>query len=210
MDPPDSTPDLRPGTTTSPSLLLRLRRSEPEAWERLVALYSPLVYAWCHRAGLQDADAADVFQEVFRAVAAHLASFRKERPSDSFRAWVHVIARRKIADFYRSRGRRVEGAGGTTAQALLVQIEAPAPGSEVEDVAPAGEEETDARQLLRHALEMIRGQVEERTWQAFWWTVVEERPTSDVARELSMSPGAVRVARFRVLERLRDEVGDLL
>ena len=60
------------------------------------------------------------------------------------------------------------------------------------------------------ALEMIRGEFEERTWAAFWRTTVEGQAPKDVGLSLSMSPGAVRVAKSRVLHRLREELGDLM
>jgi RNA polymerase sigma-70 factor (ECF subfamily) len=57
---------------------------------------------------------------------------------------------------------------------------------------------------------MVRGEFEERTWQAFWQTVIGGRAPRDVAADLGMSPGAVRVAKSRVLHRLREELGDLM
>src|SRR5262245_29431146 len=65
--------------STSSTLLERVRAQDQEAWQRLVHLYSPLVYGWCRRSGLQDADAADVGQEVFRDVAGAIAGFRRDR-----------------------------------------------------------------------------------------------------------------------------------
>ena len=41
-----------------------------DAWDEFVALYEPLIYGLARRKGLQDADARDICQEVFRAVAA--------------------------------------------------------------------------------------------------------------------------------------------
>ena len=68
--------------------------------------------------------------------------------------------------------------------------------------------ETAERLLLSRGLDLIRGEFEERTWQAFWRTAVEGRDAKEVALELRMSPGAVRVAKSRVLRRLREELGE--
>jgi RNA polymerase sigma-70 factor (ECF subfamily) len=65
-------------------------------------------------------------------------------------------------------------------------------------------------ELLHRALEMIRGEFEPKTWQAFWQTAVEGRAAADVAADLGMTPGAVRVAKSRVLHRLRADLGELL
>jgi RNA polymerase sigma-70 factor (ECF subfamily) len=198
-----------PTTTTCRSLLERVRANDPAAWERLVSLYAPLVCHWCRRWGLQDHDSADVIQEVFQAVVAHIGTFRKERAGDTFRGWLRTIVRNKVHDHFRRRGREPEGVGGTDAQRRLAQLPGPAPPQDEppQDELPADEGE---RGLFRRALELIRGEFEERTWQAFWRTAVEGRPPRDVGAELSMSPGAVRVAKSRVLHRLREELGDLL
>ena len=56
---------------------------------------------------------------------------------------------------------------------------------------------------------LIRGEFHPHTWQAFWATAVEGRSAPDVAAELGMSPVGVRVAKSRVLQRLREALGDL-
>jgi len=190
---------------TSLSLLARVRANEAPAWQRLVDLYAPLVYYWCRRCGLSPEDTADVFQEVFRSVAEHIESFRRDRAGDSFRGWLRTITRNKIHDHFRRLGREPGGAGGTDAQRRLAQV--PAATEPEEDSA---DDEQAERDLFHRGLELIRAEFEERTWQAFWRTAVEGRPPRDVGAELSMSPGAVRVAKSRVLHRLREELGDLL
>jgi RNA polymerase sigma-70 factor (ECF subfamily) len=192
-----------PSSGTSGSLLDRLRRDEATAWDRLITLYAPLVMHWCRRAGLQEHDAADIFQEVFQSVAAHVGGFRKEGAGDTFRGWLRTIARNKIHDHFRRRDREPPGAGGSAAQAWLAQLPAPPP-LEQDDA-----EDQAERRLFERALKAIRDQFEERTWSAFWRTAVEGRPPRDVAAELAMTPGAVRVAKSRVLQRLREELGDL-
>src|SRR5262249_40117518 len=76
-----------PGSTST-SLLQRLRARDPVAWERLCQIYGPLVYRWARSSGLQDTDAADVVQEVFRSVAVSLDHFHHDAPTDSFRGWL--------------------------------------------------------------------------------------------------------------------------
>jgi RNA polymerase sigma-70 factor (ECF subfamily) len=112
-----------------------------------------------------------------------------------------VIALNKVRDHFRRLGREPAGVGGTDAQRRLTQFPAPPPDDPAEEEAECG--------LFHRALDLIRGEFEERTWQAFWRTAVEGRAPKDVAEELAMSPGAVRVAKSRVLRRLREELGDL-
>jgi RNA polymerase sigma-70 factor (ECF subfamily) len=194
----------QPSSATSRSLLDRVRAGDGAAWERLVRLYAPLVFHWCRRWDLQEQDAADVFQEVFQAVAAHIAGFRKQHAGDTFRGWLRTITRNKVHDHFRRLGREPGGEGGTDAQLRLAQL--PAPASAEEESAA---EERAERGLFYRGLDAIRAEFEERTWQAFWRTAVEGRLARDVGAELSMTPGAVRVAKCRVLQRLREELGDL-
>jgi RNA polymerase sigma-70 factor (ECF subfamily) len=186
-------------------LLERVKADDPRAWDQLVALYAPLVFQWCRGWDLREQDAADIFQEVFQAVALHIGSFRKQRKEDTFRGWLRTITRNKIHDHFRRRGREPEGVGGTDAQTRLTQYPAPQPGDEGSRSEQPGEPG-----LVRRALELIRAEFAERTWQAFWRTAIEGRPAPEVAAELSMSPGAVRVAKSRVLQRLREALGDAL
>jgi RNA polymerase sigma-70 factor (ECF subfamily) len=187
-------------TGTSRSLLDRARANDPAAWDRVVRLYAPLVLHWCRGAGLGEDDAADVFQDVFGAVASHLGGFRREPAGGTFRGWLRTITRNKVRDHFRRRGREPAGTGGSEARSLLAQVPETVRADESE---PAAESD-----LLRRALELIRAEFEPRTWQAFWQTAVEGRAAADVGAELGMTPGAVRVAKSRVLQRLRAELGD--
>jgi RNA polymerase sigma-70 factor, ECF subfamily len=192
---------------TSRSLLARVRAEDPSAWSRLVTLYAPLVFQWCRRARLQHHDVEDVFQEVFRAVLSRVGEFRKTRPGDTFRGWLFTITRNKVRDHFRRAGREPQGEGGTAALLRFSRIEAPGrdePESGVEAASSSGAQ----RCLFRRALELIRGEFREPTWKAFWSTAVEGQSAADVAAELGMTAGAVRVARSRVLRRLREEMGD--
>src|SRR5262249_38753825 len=128
---------------------------------------------------------------------------RKEKEGDTFRGWLRVIAQNKMRDYFRRLGREPPGVGGTDAQRRLTQLAGPPP---PDDRAVDQEAETG---LFSRALDQIRGEFEDRTWRAFWQTVGEDRAPKDVAPELAMSPGAVRVAKSRVLRRLREQLGDL-
>ncbi|MCC7419630.1 MAG: sigma-70 family RNA polymerase sigma factor [Planctomycetaceae bacterium] len=200
--PPD---DLRSGGSTSRSLLADARRSMPAAWERLVRLYAPLVASWVRRGGVAEQDVVDVVQDVFSAVFGNFKRFRKERRSDTFRGWLATISRNKVNDHFRRRTDEPCAPGGTEASLRIQQILDPHPPFEPQE----GDEDILLDGLLRTALEAIRGEFHERTWKAFWGTVVEGRAAADVAADLEMKPGTVRVAKSRVLLRLRRELGDV-
>ena len=193
----------QPSTGTSRSLLERVRAGDPAAWEQLISLYAPLVFHWCRKWELQDQDIADISQEVFLSVVGHIAAFRKERKGDTFRGWLRTILRNKVHDHFRRLGQQGQGVGGTDAQRRFAQLSLP---QQNEEAHVAREEE---RALFHRALDLIRAEFEPRTWQAFWQTTIDGRAPKDVAADLGMSPGAVRVAKSRVLHRLREELGDL-
>jgi RNA polymerase sigma-70 factor (ECF subfamily) len=191
---------------TSVSLLERVKAQDQNAWRRLVDLYSPLVFSWCRRGGLDSADSSDVVQEVFAAVVANIARFRRERPGDTFRGWLRIIARNKIRLHFRNEADGPRAAGGSAAQIRMQHL----PDTFVEpDVVPADDPE-EFGNLVHWGVKLVRGAIEERTWQAFWLCAVEQRSSVEVAASLGMTPVAVRQAKHKVLRRLRSELGELL
>jgi RNA polymerase sigma-70 factor (ECF subfamily) len=194
-----------PSSATSRSLLERIKANDAAAWDQLVTLYGPLVFHWCRSWDLQDQDTADVCQEVFQAVATHIGNFRKEKAGDSFRGWLRTITRNKVHDHFRRLGREPGGVGGTDAQTRWAELPAPQPPQD-----DSGTGDNAERRLFFRLLDLIRAEFEERTWQAFWRTAVDGQTPKEVAADLHMSAGAVRVAKYRVLHRLREELGDLM
>ena len=198
---------------TSRSLLERARAKDRDAWNRLVEIYAPLVFHHCRNAQLGDADTADVFQEVFQATFAKLDTFERRASGGTFRGWLSTIARNKVNDHFRRLQREPRGIGGTEIQIRMSQAHAPEKGSSI-DVRESAGTDADAIALaeshvLGAALDTIRGQFKERTWRAFLGTVVQGRSPKHVGEELEMSTGAVRVAKSRVLQRLRAALGEL-
>jgi RNA polymerase sigma-70 factor (ECF subfamily) len=189
--------------TTPLSLLERVRARDASAWRRLVDLYQPLVRAWCQRSGLQNADIEDVTQEVFAAAAANLDRFHHDRPDDTFRGWLRIITRNQINLHYRRLQDRPLAAGGSDAWRDLQQVADPLEQDAESDSAEISE-------LYRRALELVRGDFEERTWHAFWLTAIEDRSPTALAQELGMTPATIRQAKSRVLRRLKQEMGELL
>jgi RNA polymerase sigma-70 factor (ECF subfamily) len=190
--------------STSESLLQRVRRFEPEAWERLVQLYGPVIYGWGRQAGLQSDDASDVMQEVFRAVAANIAKFRSYRQSDSFRGWLWTIAHNKIRDHYRGLAARPAAAGGTAHRERMHEVVASPP----DESSDSGRRELTG--LHKRALDLIEAEFPPHQWRAFLDVTATGRPPADVAAELGISVWSVYQAKSRILRRLREELDDLM
>src|SRR5216684_2684290 len=179
-----------PGTRHS--LIVKLRNpANSAAWGEFVAIYEPLVYRLARRKGLQNADAQDICQEVFRAVAR--AVERWEPGRGSFRGWLSQITRNLLINFLTRGLRQPRGSGSSSMQDLLEAQPANDPS------ATALFEAEYERQLFRWAAHDIRNEFAPATWQAFWSTAVEGRASSDVAVVLGITVGAVYVARSRVL-----------
>jgi len=185
---------------TSMTLIERARARDDEAWRRLVELYSPLIRHWCRRRGVRAEDLDDVVQDVFQAVSASLPNFRREGRDHSFRGWLRGVTRHKALSLLRREA--PPGLGGT--DFLDRSLNVPDPAAE----APDAEEKALIGALYQNALNLVRVEFEDRTWEAFWRTAIEGRPTADVAREFGVSPAAVRQSRSRVLRRLKDLVGE--
>jgi RNA polymerase sigma-70 factor (ECF subfamily) len=183
--------------STPASLLERLRQPDPgAAWERFAELYTPLIYYWVRRQGLQQADAADLVQEVFLILVEKLPDFHYD-PGRSFRAWLRTVTLNKVRE-----GRR---------RAVPVQAAGAAlDGLAADDAQDPSWDREYREQLVQRALGVLRRDFEPVTWEAFWRHGVLSRPAPQVAAELSLTPGAVRAARFRVLCRLRQELAGLL
>jgi RNA polymerase sigma-70 factor (ECF subfamily) len=190
--------------TTRHSLVLRLQNPGDEAaWAEFVSIYEPFVYRLARGKGLQDADAQDLCQEVFRAVASAIDRWDPDPAKGSFRGWLFRIARNLIINFLSSQRRLVRGSGRTTVQEMLEAHRDPDAQAEAEFATEF------KRRAFRWAAEQVKREFAEGTWQAFWKTGVENRPIADVAKELGVSVGAVYIARSRVLARLRERTTEL-
>ena len=182
---------------TPASLLERLRQpDQADAWERFVQLYTPLLYYWTRRQGLQQADAADLVQEVFLILAQKMPHFQYD-PGQSFRNWLRTITLNKLRERYR-KPQPVQAA-----EEALVGL------ADDHDAERPWEAEYQ-QQLVRRALEMLQGEFQPTTWQAFWQHGWLGRPAPEVAVELWLTARAVRAARLRVVCRLRQELAGLL
>jgi RNA polymerase sigma-70 factor (ECF subfamily) len=191
---------------TSLSLLERVRARDQPAWNRLVKLYGPMVYGWCLRAGLQPADAADIGQEVFAAVARAIDSFRHDREGDTFRGWLYTITRNKIRD--RGAAPGAVGTGGSDAQRQLAQFAAEAlPDSHSTCDADSKDE---VKALCQRAIDLVRDEFEPQSWTAFTRAFVHGDPPAAIAADLGVSVNAVYLAKSRILRRLREEFSALV
>lgn len=185
---------------TSLSLLERARQWDARAWQGLVDVYAPLVYRWCRRAGVKADEASDVLQEVFSALARHITNFHCGGPGESFRGWLWTITRNKICDQARNQRYQPKALGGSGAYERLCRVPDRLP------PLPADPQCSDDAELAHQVVTFVRSEFAERTWRAFWRLAVDGQRGPDVAAELGMSLQAVHQAKYRVLQRVRQEM----
>jgi RNA polymerase sigma-70 factor (ECF subfamily) len=185
---------------TRASLLLRLRDpGDHAAWTEFVDLYGPLVYGYARKQGLQDADAADLGQEVLSIVARAIGRLEYDPRRGAFHNWLFTVLRRRLANWRRDQEHRVRASGDSATQELLEHC--PVPESEQS----AWETEWEQRVFAWACVE-VRRTITETTWQAFWRTSIEGQSGKEVAASLGLSVVAVYRARSRVQARLKELV----
>ena len=185
---------------TRASLILRLKDAEDvAAWDEFAAIYAPVIFRVATSRGFQAADAENLVQEVFLAVANSVASWLERDDRGRFRAWLLRIARNESVDMLTERATRPLGRDGSTADRDLANL-------------PARDEFSSAldleyeRAVFHWAAEQVRAAVSVQTWDAFWLTSIDGLSVNEVAERLNTRAGNVYVSRSRVMSRVKQLV----
>ena len=182
---------------TRQSLLLRIRDAGDQiAWREFVDIYAPLIHAYSLRRGLQDADAADVSQQVLQSIARAIPGFVYDPSKGSFRGWLFQITRNHLLKSMEKKRRLPTATGDTSFHEVLHQQQDETDQEEIWEL-------EHQRQLFHWAAEKVRADFKDSTWNAFWAVAVEGKPAADVAKVLGLTSGAVYIAKSRVTARLR-------
>lgn len=192
-------------STTSISLLDGVRQNVDGSWRRFTDFYGPMVNTKCRRAGLTVHDAEDVVQNVFVKVFTSIHTFRRSPPDMLFRKWFKTVIGSVLADFGRRRQRTPDQPMGESSELSWSNL-----GEVIDDDDSFTAQDSDLIVAVRRLMESLKPEYDERNWQAFWLTVIEDLSPADVAEQLGMSDGNVRQVKFRILRRLASELADLL
>jgi RNA polymerase sigma factor (sigma-70 family) len=184
---------------TDAELVLACRRGDEQAWELLVERYKNLIYAIPRRAGLDEDQAADIFQRVFIKLLDHIDSI--EQP-ERISAWLVTTARRET---WRT-SRRERSTAGMQSLSTAVDDQA----ETISALTPLPEElylRLEDQQLLRTAIESLG----ERCQLLLTLLFLDPQTPSyaDIAGRLGMKPGSIGALRGRCLERLLVELDRL-
>lgn len=184
--------------TTDLSLIERLRRSpDDELWKRFLTIYTPYVDRCLSSIDVQEADVADIRQEVMRVLVAELPKFEHNRRTGAFRNWLRQIVANRLRTFQRSIAKQAIGVGGDQYRSIADQLVDC--GSELS----RRWDEEHNRYLVDCLIASVRPRFQKTTMQAFSGVVLEEAPAEAVAEELGISVNAVRIAQARVMRALR-------
>jgi RNA polymerase sigma-70 factor (ECF subfamily) len=163
-----------------------------------------MLYRFVRSRGLQDADASDLVQDVLRSVGTSIGRLDYAKEKGGFRAWLFTITRNKLYTFFEKRQRSIPTGNDSAQFALLNRT------TESQSEMEEQWEREHQRQLAATAMEIVKPEVEPKTWSAFELTAVEGLTASEAAKQLNMSSGANYVAKSRVTARLRNEIERLL
>ncbi|MEZ6137221.1 MAG: sigma-70 family RNA polymerase sigma factor [Pirellulaceae bacterium] len=188
--------------TLSSQFLLGVQQMDASSWSRLVTIFGPIVYRWCRMSGVREADAPDIVQDIFAAVARGVAQFEKQKLNGSFRSWLATITRNKVRDYYRIQAKRQAGEGGTQALARLQAI----PEENLDSTICSS---TAQQPVVHGILQQVEAEFEPKTWQAFWLTTIDSAKAADVAESLGLSVASVYQAKSRVLRTLRQRLAEV-
>lgn len=184
--------------TTRPSLLLRLReRSDADAWRTFDALYRPMLRRFALARGLNEDDADDVVQHCMAAVLDHITAFQYDPAKGRFKSWLRTLVNNRARDLLRSR----------RPQAPAEELDALPEGGPTPEEAF---EQIWQEEHLAHCLRELRGEVEERTFQAFWQVVMEQRSVEDVSAALGLRPNNIHTIKWRLTERIAARMRELV
>ena len=187
--------------TLSTQWLSGIQRMDADSWSRLVSAFGPIVFRWCRKSGVPEADAADIVQEVFVSLARGAWRFERQKEIGSFRSWLATITRSRVTDFFRRQAKTQAAVGGSDALQWMQQ--------QAEHVDSSVSLDGIGKALAQRLLVVVQSEFEPATWQAFWQTTIDGRAVSAVAESLGMSASSVYQAKSRVLRRLRQRVSEL-
>src|SRR5882672_12036951 len=166
---------------TRASLLVRLRDGgDVGAWQEFVHLYAPVIYGFARKRGLQDADAADLMQEVLRSVSSAVHRLEYDPVRGTFRGWLFTVTRNKVFNFLESRSRRVQGSGDSRVQERLEQH------ADADGKLSADWEADYQRSMVAQAMERVKGEFQSATWEAFVQTAVQGRAPAQVTARVGL------------------------
>jgi len=194
---------------TRATLLERLKNwQDQSSWQDFFDTYWKLIYGVARKAGLIEAEAQDVVQETMMAVDRHMPNFKYDPAIGSFKAWLLNMTRWRIVDQLRKRPpsqpHYASAGGATTCPATIDKVVDPA-SLDIDKVWDAEWE----RALLEAAFVRVKAHLDPQKYQIFDFYVNKGWAAEKVAAAFEVSVDQVYLAKHRVTEMIKEEVGRL-
>lgn len=175
---------------------LKLEEVSQKRWQEFELIYKPLLLFWMRKKNVPASAEDEVLQECWISAFKAIGNFERGADKGTFRGWLRTIVHRRVADYFR----KVPKDQGVSPE-LLNAIATP----EQKDANELEGEEDALREIEVRALEVVRSTLKTKnTWDMFWMTTVEKVPTEEVAKKFNVSKAGVRMAKQRVLKRLKE------
>jgi RNA polymerase sigma factor (sigma-70 family) len=209
----DSGSEYKPGMTqrsddslpTRQTLLKRLKNlDDDQSWQDFFDIYWKLIYSVAAQAGLDHPEAQDVVQETVLSVAKKIGEYKADPAFGSFKSWLLLITKRRIADQFRRRpsGRTTPAlkSGDTTRTPLVERVADPAS----LDWQQIWDDQWQ-KNLMEVAMERVKQQVSPRDWLLFYQQVVKEWRAGKVATKYNVSRASAYMAKYRISKLIKQE-----
>ena len=192
-------------TPTRLSLIDELKATEnDDAWQQFSSMYGELILYWLQSKGVQLADAEDVRQEVLAVVLSEIQSFNHNGRQGAFRSWLRKLTSNRLHRLWEKKSIEDRRVSSVDLSAIAEQLADD--NSRLSHIWHQEHDEFILQQLLR----LIGKSFDSKTVDAFRRVAIDLRPASDVADELGMTLGAVRVAQHRVLKALKARAKEIV
>ena len=189
---------------TRATMFLRLRQDDAEArelsWREFSDRYRPVIVGFARRAGMSASDAEDVLQEVILGFFQAHEGIEYDPARGRFRGYL----KKATLNVIRKKARK---------ERLMVPFD-DGVGDRADDDSDATWERAWSTQIMHRALQQVRDQFDDRTWEAFELYAQRGVPADAVAERLGMAVNSVHQAKSRVLkavapivQQLRDAEG---
>ncbi len=184
--------------TTRASLLIRIKNArDTDAWTQFHDLYAPLIYRYARGRGLGREDAEDVRSKCYEAIVRQIPTFDYNKAKGGFKAWLRTMVDRRVIDLFRKRREQQADTGDLRG---------------LEDNQPSPDEVWEKQwkhQHIKYCVELLRREVSQQTFEAFFMVVIDERPVAEVCDALGMNRNQIYKAKERMLRRVRKKMVEI-
>ena len=190
---------------TRRSLLTRLKHWDDQAgWREFFDTYWRLIHAFALKAGLSQTEAQEVVQETVVSVSRKMPGFKYNPSLGSFKSWLLLITRRRVADQFRKRPRE-QSFPASDPEATRTSAEARVPDPASLETDTVWEMEWQ-KSMLETALSRVKERVSPRQFQLFELYAVKQWPVERIVRTLRVTRGQVYLSKNRIGSILKKEV----